>query len=198
MALLPAHRPGQRIGLFGGSFNPPHEGHRQVALYALEHLKLDCVWWLVSPQNPLKDRAETEDYALRLAQSRAMAQDPRFVVTDFEQHIGSQFTAQTLRAVKRESQARFVWIMGADSLAGFHRWQDWKFIFNTVPIAVLARPSYSEPALASPAAQRFAAARIAEDQAGGLADLAPPAWVFLSMPLRHESSSAIRARRKTV
>jgi nicotinate-nucleotide adenylyltransferase len=198
MITLPAHGPHQRIGLFGGSFNPAHEGHRQVALYALKRLKLDWVWWLVSPQNPLKPTDETADYELRLAETRAMADHPQFVVSDVEQQIGTTYTAQTIAALKAASQAHFVWIMGADSLANFHHWRDWAEIMTTVPIAVLARPGYSAKALESVAATQFRTAQVGDEALAGLADKTPPAWAFVSMPLRKESSTAIRARRKSV
>ncbi|MDE2383093.1 MAG: nicotinate-nucleotide adenylyltransferase [Alphaproteobacteria bacterium] len=193
MPRLPPHSPGQRIGLFGGSFNPAHEGHRQVALYALKKLRLDWVWWLVSPQNPLKDTSETAAYAQRFAQTKALARHPRFVVTDIESQIGSRTTIETLRALKHYADAQFVWIMGADSLAGLHHWHDWKEIVETVPLAVLARPGYSIRALGSVAALRYLEARVPMESPQVLAAKHPPAWAFISMPLRKESSTAIRA-----
>jgi nicotinate-nucleotide adenylyltransferase len=141
MIKLPPFGAGQRIGLFGGSFNPAHRGHRMVALYALKRLQLDWVWWLVAPQNPLKDPAETDDYGKRLRQTRLMARHPRFIVTDLERQIGTRYSAETLAALKVPlRQAHFIWIMGADSLASFHRWRDWRDIAASVSLAVLARP----------------------------------------------------------
>ena len=190
---LPPHGEGQRIGLFGGSFNPAHEGHRQVALYAMKRLKLDWVWWLVSPQNPLKDPRETGDYAARLAATKALAKHPRFMVTDLEKQIGSKNTAQTLRALKKMSDAKFVWIMGADSLAGLHHWHQWTEIVEGVDMAILARPGYSIRALDSKAVLRYRDKRVSQDRPQILAGKQPPHWAFISMPLRKESSSAIRA-----
>jgi len=190
---LPPHGEGQRIGLFGGSFNPAHEGHRQVALYAMKRLKLDWVWWLVSPQNPLKDPRETGDYAARLAATKALAKHPRFMVTDLEKQIGSKNTAQTLRALKKMSDAKFVWIMGADSLAGLHHWHQWTEIVEGIDMAILARPGYSIRALDSKAVLRYRDKRVSQDRPQILAGKQPPHWAFISMPLRKESSSAIRA-----
>ena len=190
---LPPHGPHQRIGLFGGSFNPAHEGHRQVALYALKRLKLDWVWWLVSPQNPLKSTDETSDYAERLAFARKMAKHPKFKVTDLEKQMGSRYTAETLRKLKQHSKADFVWIMGADSLAGLHRWHNWNEIMDDTQVAVLARPGYSIRALGSKAALRYAQKRSPVDRPQALALKKPPRWAFVSMPLRKESSTALRA-----
>ena len=189
---------GQRIGLFGGSFNPAHYGHYMVALYAMKRLQLDWVWWLVSPQNPLKDPHETGDYAKRMAFTKKMAMHPRFIVTDIEKQIGTKFSAQTIATLTRFSKAKFIWIMGADSLANFHYWREWVGIADHVNIAVLARPGYSIHALDSKAALRFRDKRLAVERPQTLAAKRPPHWVFISMPLRKESSSAIRARRKTV
>ena len=189
----PAFGDGQRIGLFGGSFNPAHYGHYMVALYALKRLELDWVWWLVSPQNPLKDPSETGEYAARLAYTRQVAKHPRFVVTDIERQMGARTTAETLRGLKPLLQrAHFAWIMGADSFANLHRWHDWLEIPETLPLAVLARPGFSLRALGGPAATRFAEAQVPTDQAAALVTARPPAWCFIPMPLRPESSTAIR------
>jgi len=190
---LPPHGPHQRIGLFGGSFNPAHEGHRQVALYALKRLKLDWVWWLVSPQNPLKTTDETADYAERFAFTKKLAQHSKFIVTDLEKQMGSRYTAETIAKLEQHSQAHFIWIMGADSLATLHRWHDWTDIVNGVQIAVLARPGFSLRALGSKAAIRYAHRRISMDRPQALALKPPSHWVFISMPLRKESSTALRA-----
>ena len=195
---LPPHSANQRIGLFGGSFNPAHEGHRQVALYAMKRLKLDWVWWLVSPQNPLKNPRETGDYAKRLAYTKRLANHPRFVVTDLEKQIASRNTAQSLVALKARSKAKFIWIMGADSLANLHHWHHWTDIAKSVDLAVLARPGFSIRALDSKAAIRYRNKRQSQDQVAALASKRPPAWAFISMPLRKESSSAIRKRRNSV
>lgn len=184
---------GQRIGLFGGSFNPAHRGHQMVALYALRKLKLDWVWWLVSPQNPLKDPRETGEYAARMAVARQIARHPRFVVTDIEKQLGARTTAETLRRMAPVlRRGHFVWIMGADSFADLHRWNDWLQIPATLPIAILARPGYSLRALGGPAATRLDAAQVPGLRAPELVTMPPPAWAFIPMPLRKESSTAIR------
>lgn len=187
---------GQRIGLFGGSFNPAHKGHRAVALYALKTLDLDWVWWLVSPQNPLKDPRETGEYATRLAYTRRIAKHPRFVVTDIEKQLGARTTAETLeRLAPVLAHGHFVWIMGADSFANLHRWHHWLEIPKTLPLAILARPGFSLSALGGPAATRFDNAQVSIEQAATLVTRKPPAWCFIPMPLRSESSTAIRQRR---
>ena len=197
MLRLPPFGDGQRIGLFGGSFNPAHRGHYMVAQFALKRLQLDWVWWLVSPQNPLKDPGETGEYDKRLAYTRRIARHPRFIVTDIEKQIGTKYTADTLWQLSDTfRRGKFVWIMGADSLAGFHHWRDWQDIARTLPIAVLARPGFSLRALGSPAALRYEAYQVPPEKASKVVVRKPPAWVFVSMPLRKESSTAIRARRK--
>ena len=193
MLKFPPFGRGQRIGLFGGSFNPAHQGHRMVALYALKRLKLDWVWWLVSPQNPLKSTKETGEYSQRFKHTKKIATHPHFVVSDIENQIHSRNTAQTLTAMHTVlGQANFVWIMGADSFRDLDRWKRWSLIADTVPLAVLARPGYSVRALGSQAANRYAKNRVRNEQAGFLAKRKAPAWVFVSMPLRKESSTAIR------
>ena len=144
----PLFGPGQRIGLFGGSFNPAHYGHYMVALYALKRLQLDWVWWLVSPQNPLKDPSETGEYDERLKLTKLIAKHPRFVVTDLERQANAHNTAETLLALNQTmKQAHFIWIMGADSLANLHNWHHWTDIVEALPLASLARPGYSIRAL---------------------------------------------------
>jgi nicotinate-nucleotide adenylyltransferase len=194
----PPFGPGQRIGLFGGSFNPAHRGHLMVTLFALKRLRLDWIWWLLSPQNPLKDPSQTDDYGDRLRQARRIARHPRFIVTDLERQIGSPNTSETLRRIAPVlARGRFVWIMGADSFADLHHWHDWTDIAETLPLAFLARPGYSIRALSSPAAQRYRARRIATEAASLLARKRAARWVFVPMPLRPESSTAIRNRRKS-
>ncbi len=196
MIKLPPRGRGQRIGLFGGSFNPAHQGHYAVALYALKTLRLDWVWWMVSPQNPLKDPGVTDEYNKRLAYTRRIARHPRFVVTDFEKQMQTTYTEDTLERLKAVSgDAQFVWIMGADSLGQLHRWHHWLDIVAMVPLAVLARPGYSIKALRGVAATRFAGRRVSAPSS--VFDGETPAWTFITMPLRKESSTAIRKRRKT-
>lgn len=191
----PHAEPGQRIGLLGGSFNPPHAAHRQISQIALQRLKLDRVWWIVTPGNPLKAGGELAPQAERIAACRAVTQDARIVVTGFEAALGSAFTAGTLTFLRtRYPQTRFVWIMGADGLPQFHRWGQWHDIFRTMPIAVIDRPGWHLRAMSSKAAGAFASARIPAWRAARLADATPPAWTFLTGPLTNLSSTAIRQR----
>jgi nicotinate-nucleotide adenylyltransferase len=191
---LPPHGPGMRIGIFGGSFDPPHEGHLAVSLTALKVLGLDQVWWLVSPHNPLKPNAPSQDLERRIDAARALARDPRIKVTGVEAALGTKYTAETLRKLKpRLTGVDLVWMMGADNLANFHRWRDWQAIAANIPLAVFNRPGSALPALASPAARTLAGSRIAESHAGALAGIPAPAWVFLSSPHIPLSSTEIRA-----
>jgi len=184
-----------RIGLLGGSFNPAHDGHREISLWAIDRLRLDRVWWMVSPQNPLKPQTGMAPFAERLAGARAAARHPKIEVTEIEAELGSRYTAETLPAlVARFPGHRFVWLMGADNLIQIDRWQHWQRIFHTLPIAVFSRPSYTMRALAAKAARRFAKARIPATKAGELADRTPPAWVFIHGPANRESATAIRTR----
>jgi nicotinate-nucleotide adenylyltransferase len=197
MLKLPPFGAGQRIGLFGGSFNPAHRGHYMVALYALKKLRLDYVWWLVSPQNPLKSRDETGDYDERINYARRIARHPKFVVTDLERQLRSAYTADTLVRLRGAmARGNFVWIMGADSLFTMHRWHEWEEIFSAVPLAVMARPGHAIRALNGKTALRLAQRRVPEQDASRVVGAKAPAWVFVSMPLRKESSTAIRKRRK--
>ena len=191
---LPPHGPGLRIGLLGGSFNPPHEAHLAASLLVMRRLGLDRIWWLVTPGNPLKDTRALPPLAERMAAARRVATHPRVDVTDLEAAIGTRFTADTLAWLTRHFPAvRFVWIMGADNLAQFHLWQNWRDIAETVPIAVVDRFGASYAAASSPAAQALAAARIRESDARSLADRRPPAWVYLHGLKSQLSSTAIRA-----
>ncbi len=186
-----------RVGLLGGSFNPAHAGHLHISRLALERLGLDEVWWLVSPQNPLKAVEGMAPLADRLAGARDViksgARGCNMWATDIEHDLGTYYTADTLKALKsRIFNARFVWIMGADNLGGIARWNNWTSIFETVPVAVFARPAYSFKALTSTAAKRFAGRRIDQSQAAGLVEQIPPAWVFLNIPLSSASATKIR------
>ncbi|MCC7045326.1 MAG: nicotinate-nucleotide adenylyltransferase [Alphaproteobacteria bacterium] len=186
----------RRVGILGGSFNPAHEGHRQISLAALKRLGLDEVWWLVSPQNPLKPVGGMAPIDRRLAVARAVARHPRIRVTDIESHLGTRFTADTLvKLVKAYPRTRFVWLMGADNLSQIARWERWTQIFHAVAIAVFNRPTYCFRALSGMAARRFARRRLAAAAAASLARKTPPAWVFLFTRLNPISASAIRARR---
>jgi nicotinate-nucleotide adenylyltransferase len=185
--------PGMRVGLFGGSFNPAHEGHAHVAETALRRLALDRVVWLVSPQNPLKPTHETEVLTRRLWGALRYAQGPSMIVSDAETRIGSHYTIDTLRVLKaRYPGVCFVWIMGADSLSSFHRWRGWTQIMREAPVAVIARPHATLKSRTSPAARRFAHARLPASAAPTLPCRAPPAWVYLTGPLNFTSSTALR------
>ncbi|MEE4235810.1 MAG: nicotinate-nucleotide adenylyltransferase [Anderseniella sp.] len=187
---------GRRIGLFGGSFNPAHAGHVALSEEALKRLQLDEVWWLVSPQNPLKPTDGTADFNERLAHARALAAHPRMWVTGLEARLGTRTTAQTFEALGPMFElGHFVWIMGADSFAGLHHWNEWREIPATLPLAVFDRPGWSLKALGSPTARLLQRYRLDSCDAPLLASTRAPAWVFLNMPLRYESSTAIRATR---
>ena len=189
--------PGMRVGLFGGSFNPAHEGHAHVAETARRRLGLDRVVWLVSPQNPLKPTHETAGLAERMASARAQARGPGMIVTDVETRLGSAYTIDTVRALKgRFPGVHFVWVMGADSLASFHRWRGWTQILREVPVAVVSRPWIALKSRSAPAARRFARFRVPSAQAKLLPTMAAPAWVFLRGPLNFQSSTMLRERMK--
>ena len=192
---IPPAPAGLRIGLFGGSFNPPHEGHVLVAETALRALRLDRVWWMVTPGNPLKDHGDLAPLAERIALSRGIARDPRIVVTAFEAGHRVRYTADTVALVRaRRPAVRFVWLMGADGLRSFHRWQQWRTIMRCVPIAVVDRPGHTLSHLSSKAAIAFAAARVDETDAALLPGMTPPAWTFLHGPRSAASSTEIRGR----
>jgi nicotinate-nucleotide adenylyltransferase len=190
---IPLYTNGMRIGLLGGSFNPPHVAHRAISLFAIKRLKLDRVWWLVSPGNPLKDPGPLHDLDQRVEAARRMANDPRIDVTCLEAVIGTRYTVDTITYLRRRTSGlRLVWIMGADNLAQFHRWQNWRRIAAEVPIAVIDRPPQSFRAMAAPAAQALARYRLPENQAGRLADQQAPAWVFLTGMKLSLSSTGLR------
>lgn len=190
---LPHAEPGNRIGLFGGSFNPPHSGHRLVAATVLKRLGLDQVWWLVTPGNPLKSHADLAPLEMRLHMAGAMANHPRMKVTAYETVLGTPYTARTVMALWAMRPAvRFVWVMGADNLAGFHRWQDWRAIVGSVPIAIVDRPGASLSVLSSPMAKVFENYRLPEEDAPLLPDMEPPVWTFLHTPLDQTSSTDLR------
>jgi nicotinate-nucleotide adenylyltransferase len=184
--------PRLRIGLLGGSFNPAHEGHLAISREALKRLRLDRLWWLVSPQNPLKPTAETADLEERLAAARALADDSRVIVTDLERAIGTRYTVDTVDWLTRRSRDRFVWLIGADNMAQLPRWQRWQRLVRMVPIAVLDREPYSYVALAGPMASAFARGRLSERRARALAETPPPAWVYLRLRRHQASSTALR------
>lgn len=186
-------RPGQRVGLLGGSFDPPHHGHLHIATEALQRFGLDLVILLVSPGNPLK-RAPQGDLAARMAATRALVQHPRIRVSDAEARLGTRFTAETLGHLQRSLPGvHLVWLMGADNLAQFHRWDHWQEIIGRVPLGVLARPGHRLSARFSLTARRYRHQRVTEAQSRRLPLMQAPAWCFVTMPLMPVSSSQIRA-----
>ena len=191
---LPPLAPGARIGLYGGSFNPPHAAHRLVADQAIKRLGLDRVWWLVTPGNPLKNVDGLPPIAARIAHVRGVAGHARQDVTGFEQDIGARFSHDTIVWLQRRFPGvHFVWIMGGDSMATLHRWHHWRDIMRRIPVAVIDRPGQTLAATASVAARTFAAARLPEAEARRLATAPTPAWVLLHGPRSPLSSTALRA-----
>ena len=183
-----------RVGLLGGSFNPAHDGHRHISQLALKHLRLNQVWWLVSPQNPLKPAAGMAALDRRLADACTLAGDRRIVVTDLESRLGTTYTFDTIRVlVRRYPRTRFVWLMGADNLAQIPQWYRWQEIFHMVPIAIFDRASYSFRALGGLAAERFSRCRKTPREAGLLADTRPPAWIYFRSRAHPASATALRA-----
>lgn len=190
--------PGQRIGLLGGSFNPTHAGHVSLSKTALARLALDQVWWLVSPQNPLKPRAGMAKLDQRVAQARAAVDHPRIRVTALEAALGTRYSVDTMAALRGHfPRVDFVWLMGADNFIQLPRWNRWQQLFRQVAIAVFARPGYEQRALRSRPAALFARYRLAERQATRLAQTPPPAWVYIHGPLNPSSSTALRKQAGT-
>jgi nicotinate-nucleotide adenylyltransferase len=193
--VLPRHAPGLRIGLFGGSFNPAHAGHRLASLIALRRLRLDCIWWLVSPGNPLKSWHDLPSLDSRMAKARALAKHPRLIVTGLEAAIGTRYTFDTIDHLTRRCPGvKFVWIMGADNLSGFHRWQHWREIVTKIPIAVIDRPGATLKAANSRAGTVLSRWRLDERDAALLPDAKPPAFIFVHGPRSTLSSTALRQR----
>ena len=192
--VMPHTERGMIVGLFGGSFNPPHQGHVLVADTAMRRLGLDQLWWMVTPGNPLKNHHHLAPLGERLARSEALATNPRIKVTAFEKTLGESYTARVLAQVKaRNPHAHFIWIMGADNLASFHKWQHWQTIARTFPIAVIDRPGATLSYLSSKMARTFDFARVDEDDARVLWKKRAPAWTFIHGPRSPLSSTALRA-----
>jgi nicotinate-nucleotide adenylyltransferase len=192
--VMPHVERGMVVGLFGGSFNPPHQGHLLVAEIALRRLRLDQLWWMVTPGNPLKSHNQLAPLAERLAACETLAEDPRIKVTAFERALGTSYTARTLEFVRaRNPDVHFIWIMGADNLASFDRWQRWQKIATTFPIAVIDRPGSTLAYLSSKMARTFDYARVDEEDAGVLWRKKAPAWTFIHGPRSTLSSTALRA-----
>jgi len=191
---LPVARPYRNIGLLGGSFDPPHAGHVHITLEALKRFGLDQVWWLVSPGNLLKSEGPAP-IGRRMAAARALMDHPRVRISDFEVHAGTRATADTLAALMaRYPKVRFVWLMGADNLTQFHRWQRWQWIMENVPVGVMARPGDRISARSSVAANRYEKYRLRGREAALLAHYEAPAWCFINLPMINLSSTGIRDR----
>ena len=190
---IPFARPGQVVGLFGGSFDPPHAGHVHATLEAMKAFGLDRVWWLISPGNPLKERGPAP-LMRRMEAARAILRHPRVAVTDIEARIGTRATADTLAALRRlYPGVRFVWLMGADNLAQFHLWKDWRWIMDNVSVGVVARPGDRISARMSPAARIYARYRIDGTARHLLGRADSPAWCFVNVPMIDVSSTQIRS-----
>ena len=181
------------VGLLGGSFNPAHEGHRHISLYALKLLKLDAVWWMVSPQNPLKSTKDMATIKQRLQSAHDASQHPKIFPTDIERHLGTRYTADSLEALKQHFPAtRFVWLMGTDNLRQIHRWEEWEKIFQSVPICVLDRPPRHNSIKSCKAFERFRPYLKDQEAAASLPTTPPPVWTILHIPLNATSATEIR------
>ncbi|WOI53090.1 nicotinate-nucleotide adenylyltransferase [Parvularcula sp. LCG005] len=200
MVPTPDTAKGLKIGLLGGSFNPAHQGHLDLTSAARRIIGLDQVWWLVTPQNPLKEAKDYAPLPERLAGARAVAGGrPWLRVTDIEDKMGTRYTVDTLKELtKRFTQSHFVWLMGADSLASFHRWRQWEQILSTMPVAVISRPGHDLAALKSPAARAYAGYRMRPDAVALLPLSAAPAWAFLPIAHNPISSTALRTSKQTL
>ncbi|THH35201.1 nicotinate-nucleotide adenylyltransferase [Aliishimia ponticola] len=191
---LPFARPGQIIGLLGGSFDPAHAGHAHITREAMKRFGLDRVWWLVSPGNPLKEEGPAP-MDRRLAHAREVMKHPDVEVTDIEAQLGTRYTAETLAGLKAAYPGvRFVWLMGADNLAQLHLWQDWHWIMENVPVGVLARPGLRLGARRSRAAQLYRPYRITGRASQLLGQATAPAWCFVNVPMVDLSSTEIREK----
>ncbi len=184
-----------RIGILGGSFNPAHGGHLHISRGALDRLRLDELWWLVSPQNPLKGDQDMAPLAQRLAGARRQASDPRIKVSDLELELGTRYSVHTVAALKQRFPGhRFVWIMGADVFLELPRWKAWRGFLRSIPICVFPRPAYSRRALSGKAARRFERHRVDQKRATRLAAMRPPAWLFLDIKPDPVSATRLRAK----
>jgi nicotinate-nucleotide adenylyltransferase len=191
---LPPSNAGLRVGLLGGSFDPAHQGHLRISLHALKRFDLDQVWWLFSPGNPLKQKGPAS-LSRRIIYAKTIVRHPRIKVTDIEAKLQTRFTCDTLTELSEfYPSTKFTWLMGADNLAQIHHWQDWRSIFEIMPVGVLARPSQGLAAQCSPAARLFAGYRIPNHTSRMLSHAAAPAWCFVNLPLSQSSSSEIRSR----
>lgn len=197
LELLTSHDwTGKKIGLLGGSFNPAHEAHVEISLCALKKLDLDAIWWLVSPQNPLKSPDDMAPLGDRMAGARNIAPNPLIHVTDLERHLGSSYTAETLgKLTQMMPDSHFVWLMGADNLVQFSEWKDWQKIATTVVFAIFNRPGYSNAIETSEAARLFRNYQIPEEEAATLATKSAPAWLFIRDMQNPLSSTEMRRKK---
>ena len=185
----------RRIGLLGGSFNPAHKGHYRVSTLALRWLALDEVWWLVSPQNPLKEDTDMQPLKYRLSSARTYAQHARIRVTDIEAELSSARSYDVIRYLcQAYPRCRFVWMIGADNFVQIPKWYRWRDIFSTVPIAVFGRPPFTYASLTGQAANAYSAYRIPQHMTHVIAVQKPPAWIFLWMSRDSTSATAIRGQ----
>ncbi len=193
---LPYVASGQVVGLLGGSFDPPHEGHVLITKAALTRFGLDQIWWMVTPGNPLKPNPPAS-MDVRISASREIMRHPRVRITGLEAKLGTRFTSQTLKALRAKlPNVQFVWLMGADNLAQFHTWQDWQWIMENVPVGVLARPGERISARMSKTSRLYREDRLSGRASQLLTKCAAPAWCFINVPMSDSSSSEIRAQGK--
>ena len=189
---------GLKVGLLGGSFNPAHEGHRHISLIALRQLELDQIWWLVSPQNPLKSETDMAPLGVRLKNARQLARHPRIRVTDIETGLGTRYTIDTVRALQSRFQdTHFIWLMGADNMIQLPRWKKWRTLMETIPVAVYPRPGYTLKARLSPAATTYRSVWLDATDAKALPTSTPPALCFLEGPQSALSATSIRSKKDT-
>lgn len=186
--------PGMTVGLFGGSFDPPHKGHSLVSAKLQAALGLDVVWWLVAPQNPLKTSSpDSMENRLNACRELVGSFNNRVYISDEETRLGTRNTADTVRKLKQiYPQVKFIWLMGADNMASLHNWKNWQVLMNDIPMAIYPRPGYVVKAGLSPAAQQFGDCRIAIDQAANLKTIDAPAWVLLTGKMDDISSTTLR------
>lgn len=191
---MPYARKGMKIGLLGGSFDPPHAGHVHISRAALKRFGLDEVWWLVTPGNPLKTNGPAP-IEKRMKAAHALVDHPKIKITDFERRMNTRYTAETLAALFRTYPGvRFTWLMGADNLAEFHKWDRWTWIMENIPVGVLARPGDRISARMSPAAKRYDFARLRGASRRLLPMAQPAAWCFVNLPMTSISSTELRAK----